>query len=237
MTLNCAIIDDEPLAAQLLASYAEKTPFLNLVGVYNNAIDAMRALRSSSINLLFLDIQMPELSGLEFATILPPEVMVIFTTAFDRYAVDSFKVNTIDYLLKPIAYESFVKAADKALKRYSDLKKAETYARDRIIFVKSEYKLQRVNLDNILYVEGVKEYVKIVMEGDEKPIMSLMNMKTLEDFLPSPEFLRIHRSFIVHMPKVNTIDRMRLVIGENVISVSDTYKNAVQEYIDTHTLA
>ena len=237
MTLNCAIIDDEPLAAQLLASYAEKTPFLNLVGVYNNAIDAMRALRSSSINLLFLDIQMPELSGLEFATILPPEVMVIFTTAFDRYAVDSFKVNTIDYLLKPIAYESFVKAADKALKRYSDLKKAETYARDRIVFVKSEYKLQRVNLDNILYVEGVKEYVKIVMEGDEKPIMSLMNMKTLEDFLPSPEFLRIHRSFIVHMPKVNTIDRMRLVIGKNVISVSDTYKNAVQEYIDTHTLA
>ena len=107
----------------------------------------------------------------------------------------------------------------------------------RIVFVKSEYKLQRVNLDNILYVEGVKEYVKIVMEGDEKPIMSLMNMKSLEDFLPSPEFLRIHRSFIVRMPKVNTIDRMRLVIGENVISVSDTYKNAVQEYIDTHTLA
>ena len=102
----------------------------------------------------------------------------------------------------------------------------------RIVFVKSEYKLQRVNLDNILYVEGVKEYVKIVMEGDEKPIMSLMNMKSLEDFLPSPEFLRIHRLFIVHMPKVNTIDRMRLVIGENVISVSDTYKNAVQEYID-----
>lgn len=107
----------------------------------------------------------------------------------------------------------------------------------RIVFVKSEYKLQRVNLDNILYVEGVKEYVKIVMEGDEKPIMSLMNMKTLEDFLPFPEFLRIHRSFIVHMPKVNTIDRMRFVIGKNVISVSDTYKNAVQEYIDTHTLA
>lgn len=107
----------------------------------------------------------------------------------------------------------------------------------RIVFVKSEYKLQRVNLDNILYVEGVKEYVKIVMEGDEKPIMSLMNMKSLEDFLPSPEFLRIHRLLIVHMPKVNTIDRMRLVIGKNVISVSDTYKNAVQEYIDTHTLA
>ena len=107
----------------------------------------------------------------------------------------------------------------------------------RIVFVKSEYKLQRVNLDNILYVEGVKEYVKIVMEGDEKPIMSLMNMKSLDDFLPSPEFLRIHRLFIVHMPKVNTIDRMRLVIGENVISVSDTYKNAVQGYIDTHTLA
>lgn len=237
MNLNCAIIDDEPLAAQLLAGYAERTPFLNLVGVYNNAIDAMRALRSTNINLLFLDIQMPELSGIEFATILPPEVMVIFTTAFDRYAVDSFKVNTVDYLLKPISYETFVKAADKALKRHIDLTKAETYSRDRIIFVKSDYKLLRINLDDILYVEGVKEYVKIVIEGEGKPIMSLMNMKTIEEFLPSPEFLRVHRSFIVHMPKVNAIDRMRLVIGDNIISVSDTYKNAVQEYIDSHTLA
>ena len=111
MTLNCAIIDDEPLAADLLAGYAKKTPFLNLVGVYNSAIDAMRTLRTSPVDLLFLDIQMPELSGLEFATILPENTMIVFTTAFDRYAIDSFKVNTVDYLLKPVSYDNFVKGS------------------------------------------------------------------------------------------------------------------------------
>lgn len=236
MILNCAIIDDEPLAAELLAGYAKKTPFLNLIGVYNSAIDAMRTLRTSPVDLLFLDIQMPELSGLEFATILPPEIMIVFTTAFDQYAIDSFKVNTVDYLLKPISYDSFIKAADKALKRYSDRKKAEIYSRDRVAYVKSDYKLVRINLDDILYVEGVKDYVKIVLEGNAQPIQSLMNMRTFEEFLPKPEFMRVHRSYIVHMPKVSVIDRLRLTIGDVLIPVSDTYKDAVQSYIDSHTL-
>ena len=185
MTINCAIIDDEPLAAEMLASYAAKTPFLNLVGVYNSAVEAIRTLRSEPVDLLFLDIQMPELSGLEFATILPPETFIIFTTAFDRYAIDSYKVNTVDYLLKPIAYDNFLKAADKALRRIVDSRKQATYAADRFIYVKSDYKLVRINLDDIMYIEGVKDYVRIVLANSSQPVMCLMNMRTLEEYVHS----------------------------------------------------
>ncbi len=236
MTIKCAIIDDEPLAAEMLAGYASKTPFLNLVGVYNSAIEAIRNLRSDPVDLLFLDIQMPELSGLEFATILPPETLIIFTTAFDRYAIDSYKVNTVDYLLKPIAYDSFLKAADKALRRFIESKKQTTYAADRFIYVKSDYKLVRVNLDDILYIEGVKDYVRIVLADSSQPIMCLMNMRTLEDYLPTPEFLRVHRSYIVHMSKVQTIDRLRFVFGDTYIPISESYKDIVNDYVSMHTL-
>lgn len=236
MTINCAIIDDEPLAAEMLAGYARKTPFLNLVGVYNSAVEAIRTLRSEPVDLLFLDIQMPELSGLEFATILPPETLIVFTTAFDRYAIDSYKVNTVDYLLKPIAYDNFLKAADKALRRIVDMRKQTAYASDRFIYVKSEYKLVRVNLDDILYIEGVKDYVRIVLGNGTPPIMCLMNMRTLEEYLPTPEFLRVHRSYIVHMSKVEAIDRFRFVFGDSYIPISESYKDVVNDYLSLHTL-
>ena len=236
MTINCAIIDDEPLAAEMLASYAAKTPFLNLVGVYNSAVEAIRTLRSEPVDLLFLDIQMPELSGLEFATILPPETLIIFTTAFDRYAIDSYKVNTVDYLLKPIAYENFLKAADKALRRIVDSRKQATYAADRFIYVKSDYKLVRIDLDDIMYIEGVKDYVRIVLSNNSQPVMCLMNMRTLEEYLPTPEFLRVHRSYIVHMSKVQSIDRFRFVFGDTYIPISESYKDVVNDYLNMHTL-
>ena len=236
MTINCAIIDDEPLAAEMLASYAAKTPFLNLVGVYNSAVEAIRTLRSEPVDLLFLDIQMPELSGLEFATILPPETLIIFTTAFDRYAIDSYKVNTVDYLLKPIAYDNFLKAADKALRRIVDSRKQATYAADRFIYVKSDYKLVRINLDEIMYIEGVKDYVRIVLSNSSQPVMCLMNMRTLEEYLPTPEFLRVHRSYIVHMSKVQSIDRFRFVFGDTYIPISESYKDVVNDYLNMHTL-
>ena len=236
MTINCAIIDDEPLAAEMLASYAAKTPFLNLVGVYNSAVEAIRTLRSEPVDLLFLDIQMPELSGLEFATILPPETFIIFTTAFDRYAIDSYKVNTVDYLLKPIAYENFLKAADKALRRIVDSRKQATYAADRFIYVKSDYKLVRIDLDDIMYIEGVKDYVRIVLANNSQPVMCLMNMRTLEEYLPTPEFLRVHRSYIVHMSKVQSIDRFRFVFGDTYIPISESYKDVVNDYLNMHTL-
>ena len=236
MTINCAIIDDEPLAAGLLESYVAKTPYLNLTGTYNSAITAMRDLRDNPVPLLFLDIQMPELSGVEFAKILPKDTKIIFTTAFPQYALEGYKVNALDYLLKPISYEDFLRATEKAQDWYNILQKREAYNDDRIMFIKSEYKLLRVCLDDILYVEGLKDYVRICLKNGEK-IMSLMSMKKLEDYLPHPEFLRTHRSYIVHMPEVRSIDRFRIVFGDVFIPISDNYKEEVQQNLDTHKLS
>ena len=236
MTIKCAIIDDEPLAAGLLESYARKTPFLHLIGTYGSAIEAMKELRDHPAQLLFLDIQMPELSGIEFAKILPQETKVIFTTAFQQYAIEGYKVSALDYLMKPVSYEDFLKAANKALDWFTISQKQQVYAEDRFMFVKSDYKLVRVALDDILYIEGLKDYVRIYMEDGQK-IMSLMNMKKLEDYLPRPEFLRTHRSFIVHMTKTQSVDRFRLVFGSEYIPISETYKDDVLQYFDSHTLA
>ena len=235
MTINCAIIDDEPLAAGLLESYAKKTPYLTHVGTYHSAITAMKDLRDNPAQLLFLDIQMPELSGIEFAKILPKDTKIIFTTAFPQYAIEGYKVSALDYLLKPISYEDFLKACDKALEWFSVTQKQDTYREDRFMFVKSDYKLLRVCLDDILYIEGLKDYVRIHLKNGDK-IMSLMSMKKLEDFLPHPEFLRTHRSYIVRMPEVQSIDRFRIVFGETFIPISDNYKEEVQQYLDQHTL-
>ena len=235
MTISCAIIDDEPLAAGLLESYARKTPYLQLVGTYNSAILAMKDLRDNPVQLLFLDIQMPELSGVEFAKILPKDTRVIFTTAFPQYAVEGYKVNALDYLVKPISYEDFLKSTDKALEWFSIIQRQDAYRRDRFMFVKTDYKLQRVNLDDILFIEGLKDYVRFYLKDGEK-VMSLMSMKKLEEYLPRPEFLRTHRSYIVHMTETPLVDRFRIVFGENYIPVSENYKDDVQNYFDIHTL-
>lgn len=235
MTITCSIIDDEPLAASLLESYVKKTPYLTLEGTYNSAITAMRDLREDPVQLLFLDIQMPELSGVEFAKILPKETRVIFTTAFNQYAIEGYKVNALDYLLKPISYQDFLLSTDKAMEWFSSQNKQNLYNEDRFMFVKSDYKLIRVCLDDVMYVEGLKDYVRIYLRSGEK-IMSLMSMKKLEEYLPQPEFLRVHRSWIVHMPEVTTIDRFRIVFGDLFIPISDNYKEQVQTYLDNHTL-
>jgi DNA-binding LytR/AlgR family response regulator len=236
MILTCAIIDDEPLAAELLESYAKKTPELHLVGVYGSAVEAMKELRNNPVDLLFLDIQMPELSGMEFAGILPKKTKVIFTTAFDRYAIDGYKVNAADYLLKPISYDSFVLSVNRVLERCMDVDRQDVMSADRFVYVKSEYKLVKINFDDILYIEGVKDYVKIYFRDRRKPVMSLMNMKKLEDYLPKSQFMRVHRSFIVNMSVADMIDRGRIVAGDTFIPVSESYKEQVQEYIDRHTL-
>ena len=215
MRLTCAIIDDEPLAVSLLESYVLKTPFLDLQGTYNSALDALSDLRDRPVDLLFLDIQMPELSGLEFSRILNADTRVIFTTAFDQYAVDSYRVNALDYLLKPISYPDFLASANKALRWYELLRKpvsseekeesapiAEKGGMESI-FVKSEYKLLQIELRKILYIEGLKDYVKIFVEDEPRPVLSLMSMKSLEDMLPSDRFVRVHRSFIVQPEKIN----------------------------------
>lgn len=236
MILTCAIIDDEPLAAELLESYAKKTPELHLVGVYGSAVEAMKELRNNPVDLLFLDIQMPELSGMEFAGILPKKTKIIFTTAFDRYAIDGYKVNAADYLLKPISYDSFVLSVNRVLERCKVVDRQDVMSADGFVYVKSEYKLVKINFVDILYIEGVKDYVKIYFRDRRKPVMSLMNMKKLEDYLPKSQFMRVHRSFIVNMSVVDMIDRGRIVAGDTFIPVSESYKEQVQEYIDRHTL-
>ena len=235
MIITCAIIDDEPLAAGLLESYAKKTPYLNLVGTYNSAVQAMKDLRENPVQLLFLDIRMPELSGIEFAKILPRETRFIFTTAFPQYAIEGFRVNALDYLLKPISYNDFLKATDKALEWFNVAQRQDVYRRDRFMFVKSDYKLQRVCLDDILYIEGLKDYVRFYLKNDEK-VMSLMSMKKLEEYLPKPEFLRTHRSFIVHMTETPLVERFKIVFNGIQIPISDNYKDDVQKYFDDHTL-
>ena len=195
----------------------------------------MKELRDHPAQLLFLDIQMPELSGIEFARVLPPNTKIIFTTAFQQYAVEGYKVNALDYLLKPISYDDFMKSANKAVEWFTIVQKQQAYATDRFMFIKSDYKLFRVNLDDILYIEGLKDYIRIYLQ-DGSRVMSLMNMKKLEDYLPHPEFLRAHRSYIVHMTKAESIDRFRIVYGDQFIPVSDSYKEEVQQFIDIHTL-
>jgi DNA-binding LytR/AlgR family response regulator len=238
MRINCVIIDDEPLAAELLLSYAKRISYLNVKGTFNSAIAAMRELREHPVDLIFLDIQMPELSGLEFARILPPQTRIIFTTAFNQYAIDGYKVNAMDYLLKPISYDDFLQACNKALEYFTSqqIHTSNKEKADRFIFVKSEYKLVRINLDDVLYIEGVKDYVKIYFDNGDKPVMSLMNMKRIEESLPSPEFMRTHRSYIVNMMKVKVIDRLRIVFDKVYIPISDSYKDEVMSFLDSHTL-
>ena len=248
MRLTCAIIDDEPLAVSLLESYVLKTPFLDLQGTYNSALDALSDLRDRPVDLLFLDIQMPELSGLEFSRILNADTRVIFTTAFDQYAVDSYRVNALDYLLKPISYPDFLASANKALRWYELLRKpvsseekeesasiAERGGMESI-FVKSEYKLLQIELRKILYIEGLKDYVKIFVEDEPRPVLSLMSMKSLEDMLPSDRFVRVHRSFIVQPEKIKVIERNRIVFGKEYIPISDNYKQHFLEMIERRSI-
>ena len=237
MTLTCAIIDDEPLAVSLLENYVLKTSFLELRGTYNSAVNALPALREEPVDLLFLDIQMPELSGLEFSQVLDPRIRVIFTTAFDQYAVDSYRVNALDYLLKPISYADFLASVNKAVAWFELLHKssASDAPVDRI-FVRSEYRLLQIELSRVLYIEGLKDYVKIYLEGEERPVLSLMSMKKLEEMLPPDRFVRVHRSFIVHADKIKVIERNRIVFGKEYIPISENYKPHFLEVLERRAI-
>ena len=233
MKLTCAIIDDEPLAVELLESYVRKTPFLELKGAYNGGITALEALKTEPVDLLFCDIQMPELSGMELSRMLPTRTRVVFTTAF--------RVNAVDYLLKPISYADFLTAANKAfewfeLKRRSVGKPSPAEAGPGSIFVKTEYRLRQIELDKILYIEGLKDYVKIYVEDEPRPVLSLISLKTLEEQLPAERFVRVHRSYIVQPSKIRIIERGRIVFGKTYIPVSDGYKEAFYAFLEARSL-
>lgn len=244
-TLRCCVIDDEPLASGLIRSYIEKTPFLEFAGEFSSPRDAISTLLNDNIDIVFLDIQMPQLNGIEFARIIPEDTRIIFTTAYSDYAVEGFRVNALDYLLKPISYEEFLVAARRALSWYemkhqassekAVLGKTPEKAGEYII-VKSEYKLVQVRIADILYIEGLKDYVKIYTEGSDKSIMTLLSMKALEQTLPSDNFMRVHRSYIVNLSKIRVIERNRIIFGRTQIPVSESYKDAFADFIGRRSL-
>ncbi len=237
MTIPCAIIDDEPLARDLLESYVRKTPFLNLVGKYSSAVAALDDVLTKHIRLLFLDIQMPEMNGMDFARLVPPEVRIIFTTAFEQYALEGFRAHALDYLMKPVSYADFLQSATKALEWFSLTDRtAAPEPADDFIYVKSDYKLVQIRFDDILYIEGLKDYLKIYLEGRPRPILSLLSMKAMEERLPSPRFLRVHRSFIVQMNKVTTMEKGQIIFDRCRIPVSDSHKADIARFVADRTL-
>lgn len=254
--MTCCIIDDEPLAVKLLESYVEKTPQLQLKGAYNSAVAALDAIMVEDVDLIFCDIQMPDLNGLQFAEIIKARPSrVIFTTAFSEYAIEGWKANALHYLLKPITYSDFMAAVAKAQEWFdmADTQHATDYpsaidneednevtdqhaiASDSM-FVKADYKLVRIHFDQILYVEGLKDYVKIYLDGERRPVLSLTSMRAVEAALPKDKFQRTHRSFIVNLTKVNVLERGQIVFGDKHIPVSDSYKDIVQNYFAALTL-
>ncbi len=238
MILKCIIIDDEPLAAILLEGYAKKTPSIELIATFPSAVEAIHSDKLSDADLIFLDIQMPTLNGLEFSRMVNAKSRIIFTTAFKEYALEGYKVNAIDYLVKPISYSDFLASVQKAiewfeLKGRAEACKEPTIKEDDYIYVKSDYKLFRIDLNKLLYVEGLKDYVKFHIEGEEKSILSLMNIKRAEELLPKRYFLRVHRSFIVRRDKIRIIERGRILFGKEAIPIGDAYKEILQKYLDT----
>ncbi len=239
MKISCFIIDDEPLALGLLENYVSKTPFLKLTGKFSSAISAVSAVQEAPPDLLFLDIQMAELNGMEFARLVPERSRVIFTTAFQQYALDSYKVNALDYLLKPFGYSDFLVAANKALQWFQLNTKvlADSVQPSKdYIFVKADYRLVQIELSKIQYVEGLKDYLKIYLEGETKPIISHITMKNMEEMLPENLFLRVHRSFIVQKHHIKVVEHNRIVFGKTYIPVSDSYKIVFQEFLEKQTL-
>lgn len=225
--MNCWIVDDEPLALSLLESYVQRTPFLSLTGKYSNALSAMKHIAGEKVDVLFLDIQMPDVNGIELARIIDNHTRIIFTTAFSEYALEGYKVNAIDYLLKPFSFSEFLAAAKKALNWFemTESKANSEYVQENVgIFVKSEYRLLHVLYDDMLYIEGLKDYVKIYTESSLKPILSLMSLKSLVEELPSERFIRVHRSYIIHLNKISSVDKNRIIIGKKQIPVGETYR-------------
>jgi len=234
MKIRCLAIDDEPLALKQISSYIEKTPFLEMVSLFQSAFDAKAFLANNEVDLMFVDINMPDINGMDFVKSLEIRPQIIFTTAYSEYAIEGFQVDAIDYILKPISYESFLKSVNKA-KTWFELsqKQAEIIqTTPDYLFVKSEYKLRRILLSEIKYIESANEYIQIHMINDE-PVTTLIRLKTMEEQLPKNKFMRVHRSFIVNLDRVTEIERNRIIFDKKVhIPIGDQYKEHFQTFID-----
>lgn len=243
MILKCIAVDDEPLALDIIADYVAKVPFLELVKRTENAIEAMQLVQEGNIDLVFLDIQMPELTGIQFLKIAGNKASYILTTAYSQYALESYDLNVSDYLLKPIAFDRFYKAVEKV--RNQRQKQETTVVApptpepaavpanapiQDFIFVKTEHKIQKIELDHILYIEGLKDYISIFTKNER--VITLQNMKKMEETLPKGDFIRVHKSYIIAVDKIESIERSRIAIAGKTIPVGDTYRDAFFKLID-----
>lgn len=243
MNISCIVVEDEPLARSLLENHIQKVPYLHLLKSFSNPLEAIEFLRTNTIDLLFSDIQMPEITGITMLRILPKKPLVILTTAYSEYALEGYELDVIDYLLKPISFERFLKAAEKAAQRIAEQRKpaqqevvsvqqvqAAADASEEYIFVKDGTKLIKVRLRDILYIEGLKDYVAIYTK--EKKIVSLQTMKSLENVLPESHFIRIHNSYIVSFEGIESVDKEKVQVGKVFLPISDTYRKAFKLFIE-----
>ncbi len=227
--LNCIVVDDEPLARELLKTYVEKTPSLQLLGSFESAADAVKTVMEGKADIIFLDINMPMLNGIDFATLVPSNTRIIFVTAYDSYALQGFKVNALDYLLKPVSYSDFLKSVGRALE-WKSMSEAYTaninhdQTSPRMITIKVKNQLVQLRLDSIQYVEARNDRV-IVFRKNNEPLPSLMTLKEIEDLLPSDTFMRVHRSFIVNIPLVEIVERNRIVFGKTYVPISENKRD------------
>jgi DNA-binding LytR/AlgR family response regulator len=238
--IDCIAIDDEPLALDIIRDYAHKIPFLDLVSTFDNAIESLEYLKNRKIDLLLLDIQMDDLTGIQLLNVIKQKPMVIFTTAYDKFAVQGYELDAIDYLLKPISFERFLRAVDKAYDRMiprvepvvidSIVKPPSIHVSDDYMFVKTEFHLEKVKFSDILFVEGMGDYLLIQTHAGR--IMTLQNFKKIEEILPKGQFQRVHKSYIVAMDKINKIERNRIYINQKIIPISDTYKKSFYDVLE-----
>ncbi|MEA5127019.1 MAG: LytTR family DNA-binding domain-containing protein [Proteiniphilum sp.] len=233
--LTCWIIDDEPLALSLLESYIQETPFLCLTGKYNNPALAMQNLLNQKVDLIFLDIQMPHINGMELAYQVPPETKIVFISAFKEYALDGYRVNAFDYLLKPVSFDEFLITCKKVLDWFDAVSENSsgptTASGSEAIFVKSGQQLVSVLFKDILYIEGLKDYIKVYTTNSSRPFITLETMKNMENILPSNLFIRVHRSFIVQKNKIESVNRNRLTVASREIPIGRTYKQKMLNFI------
>ncbi len=242
MTINCIAIDDEPLALDIIKDYCSKVAFLNLLKIFDNAIESIEYIRSNKVDLIFLDIQMEELSGIQLLNALKHRPFVIFTTAYERYAIQGFELDVVDYMLKPISFERFIKGVNKVCERMQldtgsgkpENGKSKTHETS-FFFVKTETRMERIESADVLYVEGMGDYWRIVTKT--RRIMTLMNARKLEEVLHEPQFCRVHKSFFIALDKIESIERNRIKIGDQYIPVSETYHKAFFDLIERKKLA
>lgn len=238
MKLKCLIVDDEPLARNLLADYVKKVPLLELTEATSNPLQALEILRNRVIDLMFLDIQMPEITGMTLLKTLQKKPLVILTTAYSEYAIESYELDVVDYLLKPITFDRFLKAVEKAGQRIIQPRvqavPVEAEKGSPFVFIKDGTKLVKINYDDILFVEGLKDYVTIVTKTQK--VVSLQRLKALELQLPADKFIRIHHSYIIAVKAVDTIHKGEVQIGSHLIPISDSYRKAFRDFIERNQM-